>query len=269
MKKFLVNTVYSFVLFLGAFSLVQAQENHFSFVFKENKDPTIYFGFRYGRMGLFKPVPPPGSSRNLRSSYENIPEYLGFANISLATHIPMMVCNANMHSLALISNLSVLRSTTMVGYVFSRPLWYVSTSFGYEVLRNREGEYSFAKTEFTKNVLVYQLEFGFSYPFKKTPWFTRGRMSVGYSPDGYGLFPQSEIFFGHQECFFSGLSISGGFFFDGLWGLGPSVSFELHNTTRLYIQKFTHHFEFQKYRFPEQRMGMTKGFAFGLLTEFN
>lgn len=270
MKKFFVATLCYLVL-SGAFSSVQSQEKYFPIVAnsKDLQAPEISFGFRYGRMGLLKPEPPPGSSRSLRSSYYKIPNYLGFANISLAMHVPCLVSNnKTIHGVLLASNLSILRSTTMLGYVFSRPVWYVSFSLGYEVLRDREGDFSFAKTEFSKNLAVYQFECGMQTSFKNSPWFVRSRASLEYSLDGYGFFPQVDMSLGRSQCLYPNLSVSLGAFMDGLWGLGPVLAVELHSTTRLYVQRFYHHFQFQDRRFPEQRMGMTQGFAVGLLTRF-
>src|SRR5690606_26625888 len=149
------------------------------------------------------------------------------------------------------ANLSLLRSRAYVGYQYSRPVWYTSIRFGYEVFRKRDGERRFHTKLFSENIPIVGFEGGFTPQFSNNLF--RLRFLCEYDFEYFGWYGSGVVTIRVFER--KGIRIEAGSQYDGIYGYGFFMSSLLGNTL-VYFSTFQGQFPFQETHFPEQKFGM-------------
>jgi hypothetical protein len=150
-----------------------------------------------------------------------------------------------------------------LGYQYSRPVWYASVRFGYEIYRMNNGEVRAHTKLFSENIPILGFECGFTpqilnrlfrfrflseYDFGNFGWYASGIATLRVYQTKNTRFE-----FGTQ--------------YDGLYGYGFFGSV-LYKNTLLYCSTFQGQLPFQETRFPELERGTWKGFGVGLQQNF-
>ncbi len=262
MKKFFV---FLAVVLIGLLSKAQdINHNYFSF---DNKRDTVAVssGFRFGSIALVQPITPHGLSSFQKKAYEEFPERVGVGNfiLDIRTRFLRDTLSGVGHDGLLGMNLSLLRSRVFVGYQYNRKNWYANTRFGYEVYRMSGGEIRANKKRFSQNVPLVGVELGYlpefwnqtlrvrilgEYDFNNLGWYGSGTLTAKIYGDS-----RKRLELGTQ--------------IDGIFGYGIFTSF-LWDGNLLYLSSFEGQLPFQETRFPEQRIGMSRGFALGFQKNF-
>jgi hypothetical protein len=160
-------------------------------------------------------------------------------------------------------NLSLLRTRAYFGYQYRVDSWYVGFRAGYEVYRKAGGEIDAIRKRFSENVPLVGFEFGISPDWWKKSF--RLRALVEYDFDHLGWYASGTTTLKIFE--FKNLRCDVGGQFDGLFGLGGFLGVTIQNSL-FYLSTFEYQFSFQETKFPEQKIGMGRGTAFGFLRSF-
>jgi len=253
MKKFFV------ILFLLLRTHSWAQDVGVNdFQFGNSDTAQITFGIRIGSINLTQPV-----RIFEKKDYDDFPKRLGVGNliIDFRTRFARDTVLSGGHDALFGINVALLRSKVFVGYQYNRKIWYSSIRFGYEVIRDPHGEYKAGRRRFAKNIPIIGFEFGLvpywinktfrfhalaEYDFERLGWFTSGSFT-------------SKIFSTENIRCEVGLHL------DAVFGYGYLASCRIHQTL-LYVSTFQGQFFYQERRFPDQKIGMEKGIAFGIQT---
>lgn len=260
MKKFFV--VFLFV-FLGTFSW--SQDVGYNYLpFDEREDTVqVCFGMRFGRVLLTQPKVPQGIAAHQKRAYEEFPEKVGVGNFILDMRTRFFRNETSAHDGVLLFNLSLLRTRAYLGYQYNRRTWYTSLRFGYEVYRESGGPVRAHTKSFSENLPLVSGEFGLLPEFWNQTF--RFRCVSEYDFRGIGWYGSGivtgKVFARDANRAELGLS------FDGIFGYGLFGSF-LWNGNLVYVSTFEGQLPFQEIRFPEQRIGMERGFAFGFQKSF-
>lgn len=262
MKKFFVFLI---VMMLGLFGKSQ-DVNHNYLPFDEKEDTVmVSWGIRFGSVGLTQPVTPPGLSGFQKRAYEEFPERVGVSNfmLDIRTCFARDTATLRSHDGLLGMNLSMLRSRVYLGYQFRMNHGYLGFRAGYEVYRKARGEIDGIRKRFSENVPLVGVECGF------TPaWWNeslRVRALYEYDFDHLGWYASGTLTYKVLET--KNIRFDGGGQFDGLFGLGFFLGASFADCF-VYLSSFEYQFPFQETRFPEQRIGMERGMAFGFSKAF-
>lgn len=253
-----------FLLFMAGLSSIAQDVNTNAFVFDNKIDTNqISWGMRLGRFFLTQPKTPKGISARQKRAYETFPEHIGVGNliIDFRTRFARDTVSGVGHDGLVGFNLSLLRSRMFVGYQYNRHTWFVSGRIGLEVLRNARGVYQSGSKKFSNNILLVGSEFGYNPTWNRNRF--RLRALVEYDFGEFGWYASALTT--SRLVSYQSIRFDGGVLFDGIWGYGWYASASFLGTF-VYLSVFEGQFPFQETRFPEQRIGMEKGFAIGLLT---
>lgn len=257
MKKFFV---FLFVLYLGLFGKAQdISYNHLPFdCLKDTFQITA--GLRFGSMSLSPPPPEDLLQKKIRMDY---PKKLGIGNFIMDARFAVASDSLYSHDGVLGLNVSFLRSKVYLGYQYSRPVWYSSFRFGYEVYRMDRGKIRGHTKLFSENIPLLGFEFG--YTPKMLDGMFRLRFLSEYDFGNLGWY-SSGIF---TTCLYKkeNYRFELGSQYDGLYGYGVFASGLFYNTL-VYFSSYQGQLPFQETRFPEQNFGMEKGFSFGIQQNF-
>lgn len=262
MKKFFV--VFLFV-FLGTFPWSQDINHNYLPFDGRNDTVQAVFGMRFGSVALTQPIAPGSISSFQKKAYEDFPERVGVGNfiLDIRTRFARDTISGFSHDGLLGMNLSLLRSRVFLGYQYSRPVWYVGVRGGYEVYRQSGGVVRANRKRFSQNLPLVGMEFGCLPKFWNQTF--RMRMLGEYDFGNLGWYASGTLtgkVFANER---SRLEI--GTQFDGVFGYGWFTSF-LWDGNLLYLSTFQGQLPIQETRFPEQRIGMERGFALGFQKSF-
>jgi hypothetical protein len=256
MKKFFVLLL---IVFLGLFG--KAQDISYNFLPFDSSSDTfqITTGVRFGSVKL-SPIPEDNFRKKL---LQNDPKKIGVGNFILDTRVRIVSDSLFSHDGVLGMNLSLLRSKMYLGYQYSRPVWYASVRFGYEIYRMNNGEVRAHTKLFSENIPILGFECGFTpqilnqlFRFRFLSEYDFG--NFGWYGSGIATLCVYQTKTTRFEC---------GTQYDGLYGYGFFGSV-LYKNTLLYCSTFQGQFPFQETRFPEQKFGMQKGISFGIQQNF-
>ncbi len=255
MKKFFV----LFCTVLGLFG--KAQDISYNFLPFDSKTDSfqITCGGRFGRINLS--APPFESFK--KKIVEEYPKNIGIGNFLIDARLCLLHDTLYSHDGVAGLNVSFFRSKFYLGYQYSRPVWYASARFGYEVYRMNGGEVRAHTKLFSENIRMLGFECGYTPQFLND--FLKIRFLCEYDFGNFGWYG-SGIFttclYKKENCRFEF-----GSQYDGLYGYGLFFS-ALFQNTLVYCSSYQGQLVFQETRFPEQRFGMEKGFSFGIQQNF-
>lgn len=256
MKKFFVLLLVAVCGLCG-----RAQDINYNFFPMEKHDTIqITTGVRFGSMSL-SPFP----EKNFKKKViQDDPRKIGIGNFILDTRVRFVSDSTQSHDGVFGTNLSMLRSKAYIGYQYTRPVWYASARFGYEVYRKNGGEVRIHTKLFSENLVMVGFEGGFTPLFFKN--FFKTRFLVEYDFGNFGWYGSCVA---TMRVFEKGkIRIDAGSQYDGIYGYGFFSSGLIGNTL-IYFSTFQGQFKYQETRFPEQRFGMEKGFSVGIQRKFN
>lgn len=261
MKKFFVVLCVCFELFH-----TKAQDINYNYLpFAEKEDTVqVSWGLRFGAMHLTEPKTPKNSSYGREGLVPNKPKRIGVGNFILDMRVRFLRDSVSSSDGAFGLNLSLLRSRAFLGYQYSRKEWYSSVRFGYEVYRKEGGEMRANTKLFSRNIPMIGFEFGYLPRFLDQTF--RFRSLVEYDFGNLGWYSSGTLT--AKVLGWSGNRFEVGTHFDGIYGYGLFTSILLRNTL-VYVSTFEGQILFQETRFPEQGIGMEKGFSFGVQTSIN
>lgn len=256
MKKFFVFLCVVFLELHG-----KAQDISYNYLpFNCLKDTfQITAGIRFGSIKLSS-VPQENFQKKL---IENDSKKIGIGNFIMDTRFAFASDSLYSHDGVLGLNVSFLRSKAYLGYQYSRPVWYGSLRFGYEVYRMQGGEVRAHTKLFSENIPLLGFEAG--YTPKILGSMFRFRFLAEYDFGNFGWYG-SGIF---TTCLYKNENyrFEIGSQYDGLYGYGFFAS-GLFCNTLVYFSSYQGQLSFQETRFPEQRFGMEKGFSLGVQQNF-
>jgi len=221
----------------------------------------IVWGFGWGRINLLQPEAPKIGEIYLKKAHQEFPKRVGVGNLVMdfRTRFARDTVSGVGHDALASLNISLLRSRFFVGYQYNRPTWFATGKFGYEVYRVIGGEFKSGSKTFSRNIPLVGFEFGLTPSLWKD--FFRLRGIVEYDFGYFGWYGSGTATVKALSFSFGRLDV--GCQYDGIWGYGYFSSFT-HERILLYASTFSGQLPIQETRFPEQRIGIDKGFALGL-----
>lgn len=225
----------------------------------------VTWGLRWGSINLSQPQPQKGLAVYEKKAYEEFPERVGIGNLIMdfRTRFARDTVFGVGHDALASLNISLLRSRMFVGYQYNRLQWYCTGKFGYQVYRVIGGEFKNGSRTFSRNLPLAGFEFGLTPQF----WgcFFQFRAMAEYDFGHFGWYGSAVTTVKVFSSVCGRLDI--GCQYDGIWGYGPFASAQYKNIL-IYFSSFLDQLPIQETRFPEQRIGMEKGFAVGLQLSF-
>lgn len=261
MKKFFV----TLCMCLGLFC-IKAQDINYNYLPFDEKEDTVQisWGLRFGAMNLTQPKKPRNSSYKKENFVSNNPKKIGIGNFIIDTRVRLYRDSLASSDGAFGLNLSLLRSRAYLGYQYSRKEWYGTVRFGYEVYRKENGKVRTNTKLFSENIPMVGFEFGYVPKFLNQTF--RVRTLLEYDFGNLGWYSSGTLTGKVLE--WNTNRFEAGVHFDGMYGYGLFTSILLRNTL-VYVSTFEGQVLSQETRFPEQKIGMEKGFSFGIQTSLN
>lgn len=249
MKKFIV----IITLFLMTFSL--KSQNPFSLL----EDTTLLsVSLRYGKMSLspfhiFLP-----NAARIRTSGV-FPEEVSAHQFSLNFfhHFHQIKMGNWKTGMFATTDFAVVRVRPVAGIFFVRESWFVSSLFGYHVVRDTKGLVKNNFKRYSNNIPIAGISFGYK---------TRNFESSILVERDWGVGSKGWFFSGYSEYSFWKV-FRGGLAFDPIFGLGPNIAYSKGNV-RIQNHILLWQYRGQKTRFPDFFAGLDRGYSVQFLYLF-